>query len=421
MSEEKGVNSRIIRITLLVLLAVAFVVMAVLFIMDNGALPTVGGAPMHFETTNISIRHDMDSHSQIHTYKDGKGFFLASRDGIRFIGSDGLEKMNSTYNMTAPKLIGKGSTAGVAEAGGLQLYVCSADRLLYTVMTDHPILSFSVAANGYSVVITQNGTEYNIIVYNAQGQINHRGVFVDANVYPMAADVSNDGRILAVSYLDTNGGEMNSKIFFSYINKTEAADFAAAEGVFAADNNHPDGLVGILRFMDGNHLIAVSDRSIVCYEADNRAKRKWDIDLGNTLDAVCFSEPTWFAIAYGDRNPNKPGEEPGLSQFFDLNGTVLGEYQSFGRVSKLAMGYNTALICSGRQFTAAAQNGSVLWTYDATYDVSQALFIENTNRLVLAGGTQTEVLHRVRERSNAAVTEAPNSYHNDTITDAEGE
>ena len=403
MKEKKGVNGRTVRVVVLILLAVMLATGVWMFVMENGVLPTAGSAAMVFEEAVVAARYDMDSRTQVYTYKEGKGFFIASRDGIRFLSSDGQEKMSCTYNMIVPRLAGRGGYAGVAEDGGTNLYVCNAEERLYTVTTENPIRSFSVAANGYAVVITQKDDTYDVIVYNNKGQISHYGLFVDANVYPIAADVSNDGEILAVSYLDTSGGEMNSRILFSYVNKTKAADYATDNGVFAAVNHNPDRLVGMVRFMEGNMLLALSDKDLVCYDTNNAARRKWSLELGNKLDAACFSEPGWFALAYGSRDPNVSGEEPGLCRFYDLNLTVLGEYKAGAKVTQLTAGYGTALVCCERQYNAVAQSGNELWRYDATHDVSQALFMENTNTLVLAGGTQTEIVRRVKEKVETEV------------------
>ena len=402
MAKSKGVSGRAVRIVALVLLGVLLALSICFFVMENGALPVSGTGAMHFEAAGITMRYDMDSYAQIHTYKEGKGFFLASRDGVRFVGSDGLEKMSDTFNMSAPRLIGKAGVIGVAEENGATLYVYNASGRMYAAQTENPIVSFSVAPNGYSVVITRKGEDYNVIVYTDMGKISFNWIYVEPNVYPLAAEVSNDGRILAISYLNTNGGEMNSRIEFVYINKTEAADYVQTDSVYAADNANPDRLVGVLRFMEGNKLLALSDKGIVCYDADNKARRSWSMELGNVLDAYCFAEPGWFALAYGERDPNLPGEEPGLCRFYDLSGTVLGDYRAPAGATALFAGYNSVLIGSGRQFTALSNNGNFLWSYDATMDVSQALFMENTNKLVLAGGAQAEVVRRVRDKADDA-------------------
>ena len=405
MAKGQGVSSRTVRTVVLILLAITLIVTLILFVIENGALPSPGSANMIFAPTNIVEPYDMDSRAQIYTTKGEKGFFLASRDGVRFITSDGQKTMNSTYNITSPLLVGKGGIIGVAEENGFALHVFNAGGQLYSVSTEHPILHFSVAENGYSVVITKRSTDYDIIVYNNSGITISYSLFAEANVYPMAADVSNDGRILAVSYLDTTGGEIHSKITFAYISKTEAANFAADNGVFAAVNQNPDRLVGLIRFMKGNVLLAVSDKDVACYEADNGAQRRFSLQLGNKLDAVCLTESDWFALAYGARNPNLPGAEPGTCAFYDLNGSTLGEYRAAEPVTQLTAGYNAVLVCSERRFTAVSQSGNALWTHDATYDVSQALFMDNTNKLVLAGGTQAEVLQRVKDTSADTTSE----------------
>ena len=401
MSEERGVNSRIVKIVLLALLAVALIVLLVMYLLDKGALPALDGGTMQFEQTGTIVRYDMDSRAQFHTYKDGGGFFSATKDGIRFIAGDGSEKMNSAYSMASPKLVGKGGVVGVAEPGGLSLYVFDKTGLLYVARPENPILHFSVAANGYACVVTQTGNDYDIFVYNDKGLVSLHGFHADTNVYPVAADVSNDGRILAVSYLDTNGAEINSRIVFSYINKSEAAAYAASNGIYGGSEQNPDRLIGVLRFMEGNQLIAVSDKDIVCYEADNGGRRKWSLTLGNMLDAICLTESNWFAVAYGSRNPNLPGEEPGLCRFYDLDGSPLGEFNAAGKVTQLSLGFSSAIVGSEHQLTALSQSGNTLWTYAATQDLLQVLFLENTNKVLIAGETQAEVLRRAKVRQAA--------------------
>jgi|GEM_PF-1718079 len=395
MPDKQGVSKRSLRTIILILLGVTLFVMLVLFVMENGALPSPGNTSMIFEPTDIATEYDMDN-PKIYTAKNEKGIFLATRDSLRFITADGKETILGTYNITAPELVGKGDIVGVAGNGGLSLHVFNTDGALYTAATDHPIAFFSVAANGASVVITPNGDNYDITTYNSKGAVSSYTLYAEANVSPIAADVSDDGRILAVSYLDRNGGEISSKLTFSYINKSEAEDYAAANGVYAAVNSDADSLIGIIRFMKDNLLLALSDRSLACYDANNGAKTKWSMNLGNKLSAICLTESDWFALAYGARNPNVPGEEPGVCRFYDLNGSMLGEYHAAGQITHLAAGHNAALLYSDRYLTAVSQSGNLLWTYEATQDILQASFFENTNKLVLTGSTQTSILRRTR-------------------------
>ena len=392
---KKLIENRITHIIIIALLAVILLVMLILFFMRNGALPSLGNTNMVFELADETMAYSIDS-PKLYTTKDTKGFFLATRDDIRFVTPDGKETRLGTYNLTAPELVGKGDVVGVASNGGTTLHIFKPQGALYTVTTENPISFFSVTENAYAVVIARNGENYDIIVYNNKGKDISYTLYAEPNISPIAADVSSDGRILAVSYLDRNGGEINTKVTFSYTNKAEAADFTAENGVFAAVTPDPDTIIGILRFMKGNTLIALSDRNLMCYEVGDKAVLKWSIDLGNKLSAICLSESDWFALAYGARNPNIPGEEPGVCRFYDLNGSALGEYRVTGQISQLTLGAGAALVTGDRRLTAISQNGNLLWTYDAPSDTLQAAFFENTNQIVLVGSAQTQILRRVK-------------------------
>ena len=89
-------------------------------------------------------------------------------------------------------------------------------------------------------------------------------VEAESGIYPLCCDVSPDGEIIAISYIDTTGVEIKSKIGMFYINSDTGADYT--DSMYGAVEKN-DEIIFKMYFMGGNNLIAIGDRNITSISA----------------------------------------------------------------------------------------------------------------------------------------------------------
>lgn len=347
---------------------------------------------MHFVET-MHITHEVGAAARIHA-ADG-GFFLATRDAIRFHNTEGAEVFRHGHVLTNPTLFGRGGYAAMLEQNGRQFNVYNMQGLLYSIVTDAPIVRFTLGPQGYASVMTlkDNGV-HRIEIYDNFGTEFYHGDLADRNILPMLMDISQDGSVLAISYVDINDAEINSFISFVSIDGSHVG----ADDIFAENRHNPGQIIGSMRFLADGNLVAASDTRIFILNA--AAATIWETELNNRYTHIEFSD-NWFAVAYGDSLLNRTGYEPGTVIAYNAFGIELFKYTAPGGAVRYMQAGGGSLIigCSEGHLTALSGNGQTQWEITVAGNIIDAGMIGSTNNIVTLSPAQTSILRRVRENS----------------------
>jgi hypothetical protein len=261
-----------------------------------------------------------------------------------------------------------------------------------------------VTEKGYSCVVTKSGDNYESFVYNHGGAMIHRRE--DAERIIFSASISADGRILAISYLDISGAEYNSYITLAYLTKSEAQGHS--DGIYATLRGENGELnnqyFGMIRFMNGNNLIVVSEKSVFCIDAADPDEPKWIIQLDNELDQMAFYKD-YIALALGRAVRGVPGEAAGKIVLLNLKGERLFEREMGNSVTSLHMSEPGIVVGMDRAFTALGFKNQVLWEYEAAFDTRGIVFLDSAERIILRTGTDLSVMRLTRIKGAADAEE----------------
>ena len=378
-------------IALVLLLAAA----AVQYFYFGGQAPAAGNA-LRMAETGVSFKYDFDSAASFHSFDSGS-FFYCTKDGMKYMTSSGAQRWDSVYSLAAPVMVAQGQVVAVGEANGRAVYVFGASGRLYERRFDAPLLSFSVNKAGWLSVIIQEGDGYLIEVFGPGGGKLSQYHFIESNVYPISADVSADGRIVATAFADVEF-QLVTRIVFQYINEAEGRNFT--DSIFS-EQRIPGEMPASVRFMDGNNLLVFTDARIRCYQTnpDSAVGQIWDIALDNKVSAVGFYGGKSFAYAAGDAllNHSDP-DEPGTVNFISSDGVKTGSYCVGKIVQTLSMGFDAAIAGTGRDFCAIDRRGNLLWSYASPQEARQMLFLDSVNTVLVATDMGGSVMKRVKAR-----------------------
>lgn len=384
---------RPLKIILVVMLAAALALYLINdFIGGQGLfVKGVTGGYMVFVPTGVTIEFDRNSGAAFHC-PGGKGFFFATRDGVRYITDDGKTQMAESYTMQNPILFGDGQITGVVEPSGYDAYIFNTQGLIYTHHFNNPIVNFTVNPMGYSCVVTKKDDEYESFVYNQNGALLQRSL--STGVAVSAVDISSDGRIWAVAYLDFNGAHYNSYITFSYLNKSEAAGYN--DSIFASlkGENVPeltDQYFSIIRFIDGNNLVVVTEKNVFCVNPSSASKPSWVMELDNELDALAFYGGN-VAVAMGKGLINRTAEPLGRVVLLDKDGNRTLEIDYDEKVTSLLLSSNGLITGRRGKFTGLSLKGQELWTHEAVYDAKAMFFLDSSDKVILQTGSDASVM-----------------------------
>lgn len=358
---------------------------------------------MRMVGTGRGVTYNADAFPQFYS-NDSRNFYFVTRDGIQFVSHEGLTRWHEIFNFTRPVMVSRGEIVAVGElSGGRSVYVFNANGFMYRVDFEHPVLTFSVNESGFLAVILQYTTGYRIQVYNQSRSsdplFNQLIIHAD-QMFPLTAEVSADGRYIATAIMDLSG-VLNTFVQFRYISDWDAV--GTNQGLFAEDN-FPGQVVSRLRFMDDNRLIVATTTQIVCFHVQrsggiSSVREVWRMNLQNALTHLEFYGNRHFAYVTGDRVVGEDNTDPiGTLRIMNINGTQTGYFHLNRRATHLTMGNNAVIVGADRNFHAIDFNGRHLWEYITLHDTRDIIFLDSTDKILVAGANIAEVMERRRFR-----------------------
>jgi hypothetical protein len=372
-------------------------------------LPRLGfGAEreMSMMSTGQDFNFDFDAGAMFHS-NDSRSFYFATRDSMRFIRSDGGLVWHESFTFNRPWLATGGDFVAIGEyRGGRNIYVFDDSGPVFSVTLDNPIRSFWVNETGFLSVIVGYERGFGVYVFNQhRTQENypffHRSMPYDL-IAPTHAQVSADGRYIAIAVLDVSFGPYTT-VQFRYTSQRDA--WGTDLGLFAVES-FPGQLVTAMQFMNDNRLIIATNEAIRGFQLGPRhtvSEELWAIELENEKTHIEFYNGTHFAFAVGTRLPMATGEGYPLGMvrvFTANNGQLTGSFELGRRVTHLRMGHNAVMIGGDRSFHTIDFRGNHLWEHTTLFDTRDVLFLDNINTILVTSSMRAEVFERRRLRED---------------------
>ena len=350
---------------------------------------------LHMVDTAIGVSYGFDMHPSFYA-PGGRSFFFAARDGVQNLTSGGELRWQDGFNLALPLMVGRGDIVAIGEPNGHKIYVYGPDGYLFSVNLPHPAIYFTVNASGYLSVIMQTGSNYIIEVFHSDDRHYYRMPIYDTNVFPFSVDVSNCGTYVAKALLDVDTLIL-SRLTFSYVRRAESRAHMMTEGMFRSYRFDNEFIVRV-RFTDCGRVIAVTDKQIIGFMADSGHQgSEWSIPLHNRPDKLYIGDNI-LAFVTGDAFLNDPNADAvGVLHIYNFDGRHTGSFDLGRRATHLTMNHNTVLAGTDRTFYAINQQGNLLWEHSAIQDVRDMIFLDNTDTILLAGGTRAMVMRRIRD------------------------
>lgn len=303
-----------------------------------------------YDFAQVVTSHENESTNDGNYIEYASGILEYSRDGIAMLTEEGEEIWNQPCQMNNPIVEICKEAAVVADQGGTNVYVFQKDGLKGEIQTTRPIEKVAVSAQGIVAAILQDEENPRVMCYDAKGNVlvEHKASFANTG-YPVTIDLSQDGKVLLVSYLYTEGNGVATRVAFYHFGE----EGAEKEDYQVAQKEYADTIIPTVSFIDRDTSILISDKSLILYEGLEKPEEKLVIKINKEIQSVAYDEKH---IALVLKNSEDTGYELRL---YRVNGKQLmsvpveGEYThikvSGGQVllydeSKCAI-YNDAGVC----------------------------------------------------------------------------
>jgi len=376
------------------------VAIAVQFIFD---LTSIGADDLRLVNTGHGLSYAVDANASFHS-NNTRFFYFVTRTGVRYVNDRGETRWHETFNLTRPHMTARGDIVAIGEADrGRTVSVFNSSGLLYSETFNNSVLGFFINTEAYLSTIQQLDSGFEIQVHNHTRRFEHlfRKQIFQADrpmEIPVAVDVSNSGRYIAIAYLDLNR-HLSTTVEFWFIDPSVAP--IGTDGLFAG-REFPDETFINMRFIADDHFLIITDSRITLYRiADNTLQDVWTENLYNRLDQLVFCGNRFAYVSGSATNPDGSYADPvGKVNIFDLSGRT-GTFNMGRRATHLSMSNNSVIVGANRYFHALNAQGTSLWHHNATHDVRDMLFLNDTDTVLIAGPNRAYVWRRQRARGDA--------------------
>lgn len=245
----------------------------------------------------------------------GSNVLLYSKDGASCIDAKGNTLWNLTFEMQNPMVTICNNVAAIGDYNGRTVYVVSSTGQLGTVNTNLPIRKICVSENGVVAAVLDDAEITRILLYNGNENTDTSIVDIKATMdksgYPMSLSLSPNGKLLAISYLHADSGEMKSTVaFFNFgeVGKNESDNYVSGY-------DYPDSVIPYVQFVSNNAAFAVSDDRIVFFEGSEKPGNKATALLEEEVQGIYYNE-NYVGLVFN----NQTGETAYRLDVYNMSG-----------------------------------------------------------------------------------------------------
>jgi len=240
-----------------------------------------------YSEAGTAVRYSTDSSDTSNYAHFANGIVRYNRDGVVFLNKKNEEKWIQSTQLKNPIIEVKEKAFAVGDIGGNSILVFSEEGLKGEIETSLPIENMAISDQGIVTVLLKNETAPKIISYDAMGNVLvEQQVTVPVMGYPVAMDMSDDGKMLAVTYFHTDDAVLKSKVI--YYNFGESGKDKPDKIV--ASDEYSDTIMADIFFMGSDRSVVVGDNSIVIYKGKAEPKKEKEISIGQEIQSVFHSD-----------------------------------------------------------------------------------------------------------------------------------
>ncbi len=355
---------------------------------------------------------DISSGEQVYTYDSY--IYIYGKAGIKIMKDQNII-LEDNFSLENPYVVTSYDKIAICDNNGKVVRIYSNSGHMYTINTVNNILGFTINKNGFLSIILKNDNNYQIDIYNKDGDniYSIKDISYDQGV-PVGISISQDNKVLAVSYIQTTSATVDSNIVFYSIQDNKLfGGFIKQEQV-----------AGIIKFVDNSNLVCVSDKEIFIIKSNSaqnseQSKEIYKKPLNNVLNDVKFLDGIGYLVCYGQSilNSEEAMEENTLV-FYNQSGGEIGKYYKKGQsITNITANKYGAIVEEGRLFTAINTSGKKIWEYQATQDIKDVIFYENSNKAIIVTNTQIKIVKIDKKLVDKQIDENNTEQNSETSTE----
>jgi len=273
-----------------------------------------------------------------------------NKDGASYVDFNNKQIWNQAYEMQAPIIDINTKNVAIADKGGNKIYIFNEEGLLGEIETLLPIQKLAVSNVNTVAVLLKDSDVSRVHYYNVNNGelISEMKIGMDNMGYPLAMDISPEGKLFMLSFLSVTNGRLQSVI--SYYNFGNVGQEYKDRLVKA--KTYEDTVFPIVEFLSEDTSVAYGDNKIQIFEGDQIPEEGAAIPVDKEIQSI-FSDGKYIGVVLD----NVGGEASYLTNIYDANGKErFSEEVSFG-YTKVKLEKDKLIFFNDNAFEIYSMNG----------------------------------------------------------------
>lgn len=234
----------------------------------------------------VSTRIQEDVLSSDYAELDGK-VFKYGQETASLLDENGEILWSGNYSIMAPEVYVNEMAAVIYDKNGTEMSLFNSGGQLCNIHTKLPIIKAKVSAKGYAAAILADRESTWINYYGTDGsEIATIKTRMDEPGYPMDLAVSENGALIAVTYLAVENGNPGTRVVFYNFETT---------GQNQVDNqvstySYPGVLAPQIEYVSGNRCVLMKDDGFAVYEGGQIPKETGHVNVNQEILSVFHNE-----------------------------------------------------------------------------------------------------------------------------------
>ena len=224
-----------------------------------------------------------------------------STDGASLLDSNSEILWDVSYSMSSPDVAVRGNTIAIYDSAGSDIVICDRTGQIGSASAGYPIKKAEVSAAGNVAAIEEDSSATYIEYYSVSGtQIAEIKTSMDSPGYPLDLALSEDGQLIAVSYLAYDGSVQKDVI--------DVYSFGSA-GQNQMDNRigefeYTGRIIQDLVYVQGSTLAAFTDNGFLVLNGANVPEETKSVQVADQIVSV-FCDSSHIGLITGTGNTHQ--------------------------------------------------------------------------------------------------------------------
>ena len=284
----------------------------------------------HTLKTERTVAEHVDSGTKSFAYKNGSISY--NEDGISFIDGDGKVEWEKAYSIKNPIVTYCGDYIAAAYKNGNEILLYDSTGKVKRFSASYAVSDVEVAEQGVIAAVLQGDNENYIELYDAsQKKLVTIKTTIDENGYPLDIDLSEDGTMLAVSYLVVDGLQTKNRVaFYDFGEKGQEKEDRLLAGF-----DFKDTVIPKIQFMGKNTVCAFGDNKTIIFNTKDTPSKQKEIKINSRIKSIA-ADDSHFALIL--ENKKKSSKEQYLVQAYNRSGRKVMEREIKTEFSDVYLG-----------------------------------------------------------------------------------